>query len=371
MMLNFLTDIEQAVFGGLGGILDGISVIAGGAGILMGTFASIWLIYKGWMIMAGFAQEPFMEFFRKYLFIVMVAAVVAGSGHGFYRTLTEGIFLQPTNRLAAELSGLPIGKSGYVSVFEGVGKVLDQALEGLTVATASSETAGSSSTEPKGLWGKIKSFFNGIKEKIDISGWFAAIGIVLKLMVITAGAVYMAIVSFMTILTSRIFAFASIAVGPIFLFFLPFPATRQWFFSWLSVTVGYFFTYATVMLVWSFMLKISQDYFFNIEKIEAGADLKVWLTWTAAFKSFLACFFLTKVVARIGDLASSWFSAGNITDGTNALFAAAGWKLGRGMKSSANASLAMAQKADSFVQQRLADRFGKNRGSNIERGGRP
>ena len=34
---------------------------------------------------------------------------------------------------------------------------------------------------------------------------------------------------------------------------------------------------------------------------------------------------MAKVIARIGDLASSWFSAGNITDGTNALFAALGY----------------------------------------------
>lgn len=306
-MIDFFQEIEKNILSSIDDILNLSATFAGGASILAISFTSVWFVFKSHNIMMGYTQEPFLEILKDFLIKFVIFFFISISASEF-TDLSKSFLINPTIELAEEISG-----AENTGVFAKVGKLLDDVVEGMTTATSPDEKS-----SEKGAWGKIKSFSSSIYDAIDVKGWLTTIGILLKLMIISAGALYMGIISFMTVLTSRIFAFVSLAAAPIFLLFSAFTVTRNWFWSWFASTLGYLFTFVAVFMVWGFMLNITQSFFFDPTRTSI-------LTWESTAKSFFACFFMAKVIARIGDLASSWFSAGNITDGTNALFAALGY----------------------------------------------
>ena len=150
----------------------------------------------------------------------------------------------------------------------------------------------------KGIWHVVNYPFSVVADYIST---------ITKLFIIAAGASYLAVVTFFTVMTSKIFAFASLTMGPLFVFFAAFEKPRSWFSSWLSSTIGYLFTFVTVMLVWGFLLNVFKDMFYvNAENP---------LTWGATFKCLFACLFFGKIMDKVGDLASNWFGTSNVTGG--------------------------------------------------------
>lgn len=351
-MEAFLTDIESKIYSYLTTFLDSISIVTGGLSVFAISCVTVWMIYKSYLLLAGFSQEPFSELMKDILIKMVILGSVAltsfGGNDGSYYTQTvKDLLLKPTTSLAAKMSGN--STSDHVLIFEQVGKILDNSMEGLTLVGASD----SKEAPSRGVFGSIKNFFKTIAN--SASAAMQAVSTILKLMLISLGALYMAIVSFMTVMTSQVFAFISLGMGPLFIFFSAFGFSRGWFTSWLNVTLGYLFTFVAVMIAWNFMLKLTSSYFFDPT---TGQNTLEWIT---AAKSFVACFFMAAVVSRIGDLASSWFSAGNITDGTNAVFAAVGWKAGKSTKKGAEQASKAAQKAGKKISNLL-------RRTNIKKG---
>lgn len=328
-MEGFLTNIEKDIYGYLTTFLDSISIVTGGISVFAISCVTVWMIYKSYLLLAGFSQEPFSELMKDILIKMAILGSVAltsfgGNDGSFYTQTIKDLLINPSTALAAKMSGTDT--SDHILVFNQVGKVLDNAFDGLTlVGTKDDEKAPSG-----GIWAGIKSFFSSIGN--SVKNILFAVNTILKLMLITAGALYMAIISFMTVMTSQVFAYISLGVGPLFVFFSAFNFSRGWFTSWLNHTLGYLFTFVAVMIAWNFMLKLTSSYFFD------PATGQNTLDWITAAKSFVACFFMAAVVSRIGDLASSWFSAGNITDGTNAVFTAMGYKAAQGAKKGAKTS---------------------------------
>lgn len=352
-MEEFLITIETDIFSKLTSLMDPIAIVAGGVAVLTASMIAIWGLYKAMLMMMGLSGDAFLPFIKDLIIKSAVVFVIVSAP--LYQSYVPDVLIGSTEDLAGEITGDP-------GVFNKIGAVMDEAVTGLTLATTSPQQAEEEiATNPdaawyEAAWGWAVDTAKGAWDAVDftLGGWITAASIFLKLMVVSAGALYLAIVTFMTVLTSKIFAYISLGVGPLFLFFGCFSATRSWFFSWLSTTLGYLFTFVAVMIVWSFMLTVLQDFFY--------ASTGEPMTWAAVGKSFLACFFFGKVIARVGDLASSWFSAGNITDGTNALVAAAGYASTR----SANSKLKERQQRR--AQRRQQGSQDSNSSSKVEKG---
>lgn len=313
-MLGFLKDIETNFIAGLNPILDFITTFAQGASIIGVSFTGTWFIYKSLLIISGFSQEPFLETIKSFLIKVAIFTMIA-TGGTYYKDNLATPVINTTIALAEKISG-----SKELGIFGKAGQLLDNVTETMVQATELKEQQKQATAANQSRWQRFKKWMTTPIGSGAINDIVEGVMLILKLMVIAAGAVYLAIVSFLTVFTSRIFAYVAIAVGPIFFMFAAFEATKNWFWTWLSSTIGYLFTFVSVFIVWGYLLKLTSGYFYSF-----NGDI---FTWLDTFKSFFACVFLAAVVSRIGDLSSSWFSAGNITDGTNAVFAASGYKFG-------------------------------------------
>ncbi len=306
-MEKFLVDLEIAMVAKLTDLMAPISVITGGLAILAGSVMLAWGIYRALMIMLGMSTEPVLTLVKDLIVKSMIIFMVTSSPW-YYRSFVPDTLIGTTDALATELSDSP-------NIFSNVGKIMDAATNGLTAVSTSPKSrsklrldgtlTGWVSDSWTSFWNEVKISFGAIATYISAH---------LKLMVMAAGALILAIVSFTIVMLSKIFAYVSLGVGPLFIFFGCFEMTRNWFFSWLNATVGYLFAYVVVMIVWAFMTSTLSGFFLP----PTGAVF----TWAAVFKSFLSCLIFAKIVARIGDLASSWFGGGNsIADGTAALIA--------------------------------------------------
>ena len=307
-MEELLISLEKDIMDTLSEFLNVINVITGGIAILASSCITIWAIYRAYLILAGMEAGSFIPIFKD-LFIKMIIIVGVATAPAYYKEVVPDLLINTTNDLGMQLSG-----KKDQSVFSNVGQVLDRSIEGLTIASTapeSTEAEKDASWISKG-WAWLRNKVSGFVDAINVFGWLDAFSTFLKFMIISAGALYLATVSFLTVLTSKIFAYISLAIGPLFVFFAAFNVTRNWFFSWLATTLGYLFNFTTVMLVWGVLLKIFSNMFY----INNTNDP---MNWFIVGKSFVACYFFAKIIGKIGDLSGQWFSAGNITDGVNSL----------------------------------------------------
>lgn len=313
-MEKILIDLEHDMFSMLDEFLKFINIFAGGVSILTIAFVSIWALYRSYLILAGMEAGSFIPVFKD-LFIKMFLIVGIATAPAYYQELVKGLLIEPTNDLAFELGGKKEG-----TIMSGVGEILDRAIDGLTIVSNPPE-ATEAQEDKDAAWyekayGWLKKKVMGVYNVVEytLGGWLDAFSTFMKLMIISAGALYLGVVSFLTVLTSKVFAYISLAVGPLFVFFSAFNITRNWFFSWLANSIGYLFTYVAVMMVWGVMLRIFEDMFYR-------HDTNAPITWLTVCKSFIACFFFAKIVSKVGDLAGQWFSAGNVTDAANSIMA--------------------------------------------------
>ncbi|EHM55399.1 type IV secretion system protein [Cardiobacterium valvarum] len=314
-MEQILIDLENSMFSVLGEFLKFINIFAGGISILTIAFVSIWALYRSYLILAGMEAGSFIPIFKD-LFIKMFLIVGIATAPAYYQELIKGLLIDTTSDLAYQLSGKKEG-----TIMSGVGEILDRAIDGLTIVSNPPEATEAGKEDENASW--LSKGWKWLKDKVmgvynvveyTLGGWLDAFSTFMKLMIISAGALYLGVVSFLTVLTSKVFAYISLAVGPLFVFFSAFNITRNWFFSWLASSIGYLFTYVAVMMVWGVMLRIFEDMFYR-------HDTNAPITWLTVCKSFIACFFFAKIVSKVGDLAGQWFSAGNVTDAANSIMA--------------------------------------------------
>ena len=133
----------------------------------------------------------------------------------------------------------------------------------------------------------------------------------IKLMIILAGLMYMAIVITKVLLITKIGLMLSLGFGPLFVMAAAFKQTRGWFNGWLNMTLGFGMSYVVIMFCTKILLTILDKLWFD------------GTSWITVFSSLFVCIALSIVIARMGDIASAWFGAGNIADGTAA---AAAWQ---------------------------------------------
>ena len=323
-MEQILIDLENSMFSVLGEFLKFINIFAGGISILTIAFVSIWALYRSYLILAGMEAGSFIPIFKD-LFIKMFLIVGIATAPAYYQELIKGLLIDTTSDLAYQLSGKKEG-----TIMSGVGEILDRAIDGLTIVSNPPEATEAGKEDENASW--LSKGWKWLKDKVmgvynvveyTLGGWLDAFSTFMKLMVISTGALYLGVVSFLTVLTSKVFAYVSLAVGPLFVFFAAFNVTRNWFFSWLASTAGYLFTYVAVMMVWGVMLGIFSSMFY-----QSGADATTNnsstndpITWLTVCKSFVACLFFSKIVSKVGDLAGQWFSAGNVTNAVNSIMA--------------------------------------------------
>lgn len=308
VIIGVFHSLETNILSSLRMFFTNINVITGGISILAAGWFSIWALYRSYLILAGLEAGSFIPIFKD-LFIKMIIVVGVATAPSYYQEVVADLLIETTTNLGKELSG-----TNDESVFTKVGEVLDRAVEGLTVSGTGGEEEEEEDPDAsiwvkgwnwlvkkaKGIWHVVNYPFSVVADYIST---------ITKLFIIAAGASYLAVVTFFTVMTSKIFAFASLTMGPLFVFFAAFEKTRSWFSSWLSSTIGYLFTFVTVMLVWGFLLNVFKDMFYvNAENP---------LTWGATFKCLFACLFFGKIMDKVGDLASNWFGTSNVTGGAN------------------------------------------------------
>ncbi|MBQ9723999.1 MAG: hypothetical protein IJV56_01470, partial [Neisseriaceae bacterium] len=100
-----------------------------------------------------------------------------------------------------------------------------------------------------------------------------------------------------------------------------------------NYTVGYGFGYAMITFAASILMKI-------LDVLWTGD-----ITFLDAFSSLFVSIALAIVIARVGDIVSAWFSAGNIADGTAAAAAVAMGSMGGRIKGMAQTAGGNAKEA--------------------------
>ena len=108
----------------------------------------------------------------------------------------------------------------------------------------------------------------------------------------------------------------SLGFGPLFVMAAAFKQTRGWFNGWLNMTLGFGMSYVVIMFCTKILLTILDKLWFD------------GTSWITVFSSLFVCIALSIVIARMGDIASAWFGAGNIADGTAAAAAVAMGSMG-------------------------------------------
>ena len=310
MLVEMLHSLEISMMESLGTFLEKINIVTGGIAILASSWVSIWAIYRSYLILAGLEAGSFIPIFKD-LFIKIIIIVGVATAPAYYKEIVPDFLIDTTTQLGKEISG-----TDDPDIFTKVGEVMERAIEGLTVAgnapPEEEDNADATWYEKGWSWLKetVKSIWNVVTYPFSaIVEFFSTMT---KLFIIGTAALYLATVTFFTVFTSQIFAYISLAAGPLFVFFSAFSTTRNWFFSWLSNTIGYLFTFVVVMVVWGFLLNLFADMFYR--------DASSPLTWEATLKSAIACLFFGKIMGKVSDLASSWFGAGNFGDGANSNF---------------------------------------------------
>ena len=166
--------------------------------------------------------------------------------------------------------------------------------------------------EPLGFfrwaWESVGDAWDKVETGIEATGSIWSLFMVtLNLGLVLAGLLIMGIAAFTPIILNKIFFMLGLGFAPLFIMFLAFDSTKGWFNSWLNSTLGYCLSYPLAMMVVSVLLSIYSQLY--------NQDT---LNYINGLTCFVTSLIFSVIIARIGDVASSWFSAQNISDGTAA-----------------------------------------------------
>ena len=296
-------------------MLNPIDVLTTGVAMVAVPMMAIWILYKGYMIMGGF-QEAYLPAFIKEYTIKFVVLFIAGSS-AYYLHDVGNIIKDTPMAMTKDLTG-------ETKVLNLVENKLEVALKNLDKATSESADA-PPDNYPDSYMGDVLRRWNELISPItdigdSISTFWDAVIVVLKLMIIIAGLLYLAITLSIIILINKGFFMLCLGFGPLFLAFLAFDKTKGYFQSWLNYTLGLGMSYVAIMFTANILMSI--------------LDI-LWqdgVSFMDAIGSLFVCVVLSVAIARVGDIASAWFSAGNISDGTAAAMAVATRGMGSRIK---------------------------------------
>ena len=305
-LLTKLSDEAETVISQLAAYQNYTAAVA----TMAATLLLLWVIFQGYRIIFGMVSNPLPEFLYG-MTIKFVILVIAGST-AYYASTVHNIMKETPARMAKDVAG-------ETKVFNLVESKLEVALKNLDKATTAEPPV---DNYPATYWGDIQRRWNDMISPItemgdNIADFFDACIIVLKLMIIIAGLLYLGIILTTVVLINKTGFMLCLCVGPLFLMFAAFEKTKGWFSSWLNYTIGLGMSYVMIM--------------FSAKVLMGILDI-LWkgdVSFLDAFGSLFVCIAISIVVGRVGDIASAWFGAGNISDGTTAALSVAAGGMGR------------------------------------------
>lgn len=312
-MFDTLTSLETVITDKLVDFAyQPLNILAVGLSSIIGSVLLLWLLYKAYLILAGFSTEPFLDFFREFLikiFFLTLATTVSNLN------VTVLIPLWKTS----EALGQELGGGGSKSVFttlEGhfieIGTILDSFItDEKPPESAVEEATRKNNGKPVGFvrwaWASIKdkTGMQKVSQALNFDNLWKKFVMFCSVMVMWLGLAIFGIASFISIITNKIFFMICLGFSPIFVFMAAFEKTRSYTMSWLSTTLGYGFSYAVIMSIVSITMGIFKELFASNG-----------ISFMIALSNLLVCLILSLIVMRAGDIASAFFGAGNISDGT-------------------------------------------------------
>lgn len=183
----------------------------------------------------------------------------------------------------------------------------------------------------------------------------AALGIII---IIVFGTVFLVVASAYIILAKLFLAILAI-LGPIFIVLALFPATRQFFSSWVNQVINYSLLILILSLISSLFITFIENIFVN--KLGATFDMDSFFLLPAILGIF------TIILLRVPDLAAGLSSGmGGMASGTNAIASVGGAAGGK----AAGAAGAGVAKGASAVKTAIANRFGGGNSLKAEKDGK-
>lgn len=291
-----------------------LSILTQGLSIIIGSVLLVWLLYKSYLIVAGFSTEPLMEFLRDFfikIFFLTISTAVSYYVDMVYTPISQ----------TSELIGKELGGSNSDSVFSTleahfleIGAVLDSFItDKEPSATAVAEATAKNGGEPVGFfswaWNSIKDTTaeatDAIGTALNIDNLWKKLLMFINVMIMWVGLLILGVSAFISIITNKLFFMLCLGFGPIFIFMAAFEKTRGYTMSWLSVTLGYGLSYAMIMSIVSIIIQLFKSLF-----ISHGISFPITMS------NLIVCAIFSIVIMRAGDITSSFFGSGNISDGT-------------------------------------------------------
>lgn len=362
-MVNIFTHSEQMISDTITKFaLYPTAILAGGVSILGATALGLWGIYKAYLIMAGFVDNPLMTFFKELL--IKVAVISMAGSAAFYAESIYAPMVESQQSLATELAqGTTLSNSK--SIFAGLENNLADIgliLEGFSAAPGSDEkTMVELKTEEQGelgfftwAWYAMQDTAGSVSDTVTTAGNIMNNALyIIKLLIVAAGLIILGCAAFLVIIINKVFFMISLGMAPLFLFFLAFESTRGWFISWLNTTLGYCFSYPLI----AFVLGVLMEVYNSLYTVTTA------LSWSITFVLFIGSVIFAVIVSRLGDLASAYFSAGNIADGTALAVGMAGRAMGRKAGGAASKTAGAGVNAGKYARDTY-----RKRGSSLSRG---
>lgn len=196
---------------------------------LVATGGGFFFLIQGYRHMTGAVEEPFMAFVHNVLKFgfILSTAFVAGN----YNNLIVSTFQNSPIALASALSDVPLNGGGSATLSGSMGLVLD------------------------GITGQIQTIAHSFWEAgsaLELQMYLIAIGVWLFGMVLTV------LVGGLIVL-SKITTAVMLALGPLYISFLLFDSTKNWFVSWIGALTQFGLVAALAVGVNALILSMFSD----------------------------------------------------------------------------------------------------------------
>lgn len=318
-MFELLTKLDNSIEETISSFITiPASVLATGIGIFISSLVTAWCMYRSYLIMIGLSSESFNQLVKDLFFKCAIIVIASTSGE-----YTE-LFINPMKNIQKEFSNEVIKNIDKESdsIFSPIEKSiynLNLMLTSITTANNSSKDSAVSELYNKGdtegfsgglkiAWAYIQDGVSNLtsvfKEPILIFHYLITL---IKVSLLIMALIIFAISAFTTLVMHKIFFYVSLSVTPLFILFLAFNATRGYFMSWLSSTLGYGLSYGMVLLVYLGMMKI----YSSIAKLDNDSGE---LTFYKVFEYLILFLIFSSIIQKIGNVVSSYFNSGNLSE---------------------------------------------------------
>lgn len=319
-MFNLFTRTEDAITSVVYQLaVNPLHILAAGVLAIALPLLVMWMLYRSYLIMAGLSTEPLMTTLKDF-FVKGAIIVIAGSSIYLVNSFLVPL-IDAQEGLANEIqsgNAEPI----LAKVESAIGQIasLIQAVfdNGVPSQSIVDELTQANGELPFYIWAmaRVQDAWSGVADVFQ--NVMAVIGQLVRYVMVLIGLAVVGISAFTTIIINKVFFILSLGFAPLFIFFLAFDMTKGWFSSWLNTALGYGLAYPVVSLGVSVLLNIYD-----------GILQRPTLTFLEATGCLVGGFLFAVLIGRLGDIASQWFGAGNISDGTAAVMAAVSKSLGR------------------------------------------